>query len=101
MSGYTTIRPTRFVRIDNNGNDTADSSFGVVIYNDIDSDYCDSLPCDNIVGRTPAQIVKLVRGLSQRAAEIILDAEINDDGIFIGTTLHLWKDIRADGVENP
>jgi hypothetical protein len=83
MSNHVGIYPTRFVTIDLQGNEQ-DVSYGLRVADDNDSTYSNLFETDEIVGKSPTEIVEIARGIDDRARDIIEFAEEQNDGIHIG-----------------
>lgn len=98
MSNKAGIYPTKFVSIDLQGKET-DVTYGLRVADDNDSTYSNFFTEVDIVGKTPAQIVEIARGIDDKARDIIEFAEESHDGIFIGDDFHVWASLKAKGSE--
>jgi hypothetical protein len=93
MANQVSIYPTRFTDVDLDGNEIG-VSWGLRVADDTDCAYSNMFEKDDIVGRTPAEIVELARGIDDRARAIIDFAEECRDGLHIGDAHYSWTELK-------
>lgn len=97
MGNRVEIFVTKFVDIDLKGNEV-ETTYGVRICDDHAQAYTAGMPQDEIVGRSPAEIVEIARGIDERAHDMVAFAEEYQDGINIGEEYFVWADIKPKTV---
>ncbi len=93
MGNRVDIYLTKFVDIDTKGNEL-ETTYGLRVCDDQDMTYTNGLAKDGVVGRTPAEIVELARGIDERSRDMIAFAEDTQEGIHIGDEFFAWSDIK-------
>lgn len=98
MGNRVTIYPTKFVDIDLDGNE-GNVTFGLRVADDHGNSYSNLFDEDQIVGRTPKEIVELARSIDDAARNMIEFAEEMKDGISIGHDDYTWDDINRSDLK--
>jgi hypothetical protein len=93
MGNRVCINLTKFVDIDLQGNEV-ETTYGLRVCDDFDGSYKSGLAKDEVVGKSPAEIVDLARGIDERSRDMIAFAEDAQDGVHIGDQFFAWTDIK-------
>lgn len=92
MGNRVSIYPTKFVDMEIDGREV-DVTYGLRVADDNDSTYTNSLTREEVVGRSPGELVALARGIDDRARDMIDFAEEEHDGIDVGSVGYTWDEI--------
>lgn len=96
MGNRVGIYPTKFVDIDLDGTERH-ATYGLRVADDHGNAYSNTFERDQIVGRTPKEIVDLARTIDDAARDMIEFAEEAKDGISIGDDDYTWEQINGSG----
>jgi hypothetical protein len=97
MGNRVCINLTKFVDLDLKGNEV-ETTYGLRIGDDYDATFKNGLAKDEVVGKSPAEIIELARGIDERTRDMIAFAEESQDGIRIGDEFFAWTDIKSSAV---
>jgi hypothetical protein len=93
MSNMATIYITKFVDLSMTGEETGEVSYALRVLDNYSSSYIIVDAKEDIIGKTPMELIELVCSRDETASEIIGSAQDNNDGIFIGDTFYAWADM--------
>jgi hypothetical protein len=98
MSNQVSIYLTKFVTLDLEGNETGspdDVTYGIRVTDDYDCTYSNLFEKEDVVGKSPKEIVDMARDIDERAGEMITFAENEKDGLSIGDKYYSWGEIKG------
>ena len=94
MPNQVRIQITRFVDVDNDGNESKEpDDYGFRAFDSYANIYGNSFKKEELIGKTPAELVKLVEDFSDEGADMIDIARNNHAGISIGNRYYTWEEI--------
>lgn len=92
MSNRVTITPTEFVSCKLDGT-VEYRSWGLRVADDYSQTYCNTYERDEIIGKSPAEIVTLARQIDDAAEAMISFAEEEDKLIDIGSDTYSFDEL--------
>jgi hypothetical protein len=95
MGNRVDIFPTKFVELNIEGKEGA-ASYGLRVCDDNGGTYSNAFVREDIVGKTPLEIVELARGIDEISRDLIDFAEQEKDGISIAGDFYPWTALKPD-----
>ena len=92
MSNNVTIQLTKFVDVKPDGSE-GETTYGFRVTDSYGADYADIYTAEDIINKTPAEWIALIRESGDVGREMIDHAKENRDGIFFGDKFLTWVEI--------
>ena len=93
MGTKVTIQVTKFVNVDSFGYESQEAQYGFRAYDDYGTVYSNNFTKEEILNKTPRELVDLVREYSEDGKDMIDGSESVNNGIIVNGVHYSWEEL--------